>query len=147
MRKIFLLLSVVFIVFACGRGGTPKAVAENFLKAWMKGDFDEAKKYGTDDSKKLLDMMNNFKTIVEDSAMEKNTSFEILREKIEGDNATVYYKEEGSQAESHLPLIKLNGEWKVNVTKESINGTEGDGTIDIGATNTDTTAVDSIEPQ
>lgn len=128
---------------ACGKGNTPKAVADNFLKAWSKADFEEAKKYGTDDSKKLLDMMNSFKTMVEDTSFKRDMNYEIVREKVEGDNATVFYKEEGSNVESHLPLVKVNGEWKVNVSKESINGAEGDGTIDIGATNTDTTSIDT----
>lgn len=139
MNKLHYVLMVVFLLFtSCKRSEKPKDVADHFLSAWSKGDFEEAKNYGTEDSKKLLDMMNNFKLMVEDSTFEKETKYKITREKIEGDNATVYYKEEGNSGESHLSLVKIYGEWKVNVSKESINGTEGDGTIDLGATNTDT---------
>lgn len=144
MKKLLTFFVITGLIFtACKKGDKPKDVADHFLSAWSKGDFEEAKNYGTEDSKKLLDMMNNFKMMVEDSTFKKEMKYEITREKIEGDNATVYYKEEGSNGESHLALVKVNGEWKVNVSKESINGTEGDGTIDIGATNTDTLSTDT----
>lgn len=136
-NRILLFAVAMAFMFACSSGDSPKAVAENFLTAWSKADFEDAKKFGTDDSKKLLDMMNSFKTMVDDSTLKHETPFEIIREKIEGDKAIIFYKEEGNPVESQLPLVKVNGKWKVNVTKESINGTEGNAAIDIGATNTD----------
>ena len=145
MKKLLLVFGMaVLVLTACNKQNTPKAVADNFLKAWTSSDFEEAKKYGTEDSKKLLDMMNSFKSMVTDSSFNKEKEYKITKEKTEGDNATVYYKVAGNNVEEHLQLVKVNGEWKVNVSKESINGTEGNGTIDIGATNTDTTSADTI---
>lgn len=145
MKKFIFLLVLSACVISCRKSDSPKEVADSFLQAWSKADFEEAKEYGTEESKKLLDMMNSFKTMSEDSSFSTEISYDITREKVEGDNATVYYKEEGSKGEQALNLIRVNGEWKVNMSKESINGAEGDGTIDIGATNTDTTTVDSAD--
>jgi hypothetical protein len=80
--------------------------------------------------------MNGFTKMSADSTS-KDLKFEITREKIDGENATVYYKEEGREGELQLPMVKLDGKWKVLLSKESINNTEGSN-MDIGATSTDT---------
>ena len=144
MKKnlFYTVIISISLLYACSDGNTPRAVSENFLKAWSKGDYDAAKMYGNEDSKKLLDMMNSFKKMVNDSIAKKELAFKITRDKIEGDKATVFYKEEGSNNESQLPLVKVDREWKVAISKESINGTEGSGIIDIGATSMDTTSTE-----
>ena len=100
-------------------------------------DFETAKKYGTEETSKLLDMMSGFKKMSADSTG-KDLKFEITREKIENENATVYYKEEGKEGELELPMVKTDGKWKVLLSKESINNSEGVNMLDAGATNTDT---------
>ena len=142
MRKIFLsrisLFSVMVLIFACTSNDTPKSVADKFLKAMSSQDFETAKKYGTEETSKLLDMMSGFKKMSADSTG-KDLKFEITREKIENENATVYYKEEGKEGELELPMVKTDGKWKVLLSKESINNSEGVNMRDAGATNTDTT--------
>ena len=142
MRKIFLsrisLFSVMVLIFACASNDTPKSVADKFLKAMSSQDFETAKKYGTEETSKLLDMMSGFKKMSADSTG-KDLKFEITREKIENENATVYYKEEGKEGELELPMVKTDGKWKVLLSKESINNSEGVNMLDAGATNTDTT--------
>ena len=141
MRKIFLsrisLFSVMVLIFACTSNDTPKSVADKFLKAMSSQDFETAKKYGTEETSKLLDMMSGFKKMSADSTG-KDLKFEITREKIENENATVYYKEEGKEGELELPMVKTDGKWKVLLSKESINNSEGVNMRDAGATNTDT---------
>ncbi|HNQ61529.1 MAG TPA: DUF4878 domain-containing protein [Bacteroidia bacterium] len=133
----FLFLSTLLFLFSCSGGDSPKAVAEKYLKAIGSYDFDAAKKYGTEDTGKLLEMMSGFAKMVPDSTKD-DIRFTILEERIEGEKAVVVYKEEGEEAEVSLNLLKVEGKWKVNMTKESINEAESGNTMDVGATQTDT---------
>lgn len=132
-------LIVILFLFSCSGGDSPKAVAENYLKAIGSYDFEGAKKYGTEDTGKLLDIMIGFAKMVPDST-KNEINFTILDEKIEGDKAVVIYKEEGQQGEVPLNLMRVDGKWKVNMTKESINEAESGNVMDLGATQTDTSS-------
>ena len=72
-----LIISVLF--YACGGNDNPKSVAEKFLKAMGSQNFDEAKKYGTVETEKLLDMMSGFTKMSPDTAG-KDMKFEITHE-------------------------------------------------------------------
>jgi predicted glutamine amidotransferase len=139
MKKInsVLLVASFIVFFACNGSDTPRSVAEKFLDAMSSQDFEEARKYGTDETEKLLDMMSGFKKMTNDSSI-ANVKYEIIREKIEGEKATIFYTEEGREGELQLPLVKQEGKWKVLMSKETINSTDGLNTVDVGATSTDT---------
>ena len=115
---------VLFLFFiACSNSG-PKPVAENFLTALSKLDFEKAKTYGTEDTGKLLDMMNGFAKMIPDSSKHKESKFEITGEKIDGEKASVMYKEEGKEGEQSIPLVKVDGKWKVAMSKDNMNATQ-----------------------
>lgn len=141
--QILLICSLVALSVACGGGDSPKSVAENFLKAMNSMDFEGAKKYGTEDTGKLLDMMSGFAEMVPDSTKANETKIEITGEKVEGDKATVTYKEDGREGEIPLNLVKVDGKWKVSMSKESMSGSDG-AAMDIGATSLDST---SLQPE
>jgi hypothetical protein len=132
-------LMVCFLI-ACS-GNSPKSVAENFLKAMNKMDFEGAKKYGTEDTNKMLDMLSGFAKMMPDSA-KKEVKTEIVSEKVEGDKATYTYKEKDKEEEQTIHLVKVDGKWKVAMSKDDMNSGAGDqNTMDSGATTTDTTSV------
>jgi hypothetical protein len=140
MRKIIrylLLMQILIIVVSCGSSDTPRAVADKFLKALSTEDFEVAKKYGTKDTEKLLEMYNGIKKMTVDSVRAEH-KYEITGEKVEGDNATIFYKEDHKPGMNQLSMIKVDGKWKVMLTKEAINTAEGDNSLEIGATSTDT---------
>ena len=140
-----ILLSVIVATFiACGGGDTPKSVAEKFLKSLNKMDYETAKKYGSEDTGKLLDMMSGFANLMPDSAKQER-SFEMKEEKINGDKATVTYAASGEEGEQSLNLIKIDGKWKVAMSKDSMNDTEGS-SMDAGATSTDTSSANETVP-
>ena len=147
MKNLFLktgtALMIAFLV-ACSGGNSPKGVAENFLKAKSKLDFEGAKKYGTEDTGKLLDMFSSFTKMMPDSAKNKTLKIDIISEKEDGEKATVIYKEEGNDGEQTLNLVKVDGKWKVAMSKDNLNG--GAGSMESGATNTDTTATAGTAP-
>ncbi len=139
LKKTIILLAVLFssILISCISSDSPKSVAEKFLNAMGKQDFENAKKYGTRETEKLLDMMSGFSKMSADTVALREMKFEIINEDINGDNAIVFYREEGREGELQLPMVKLDGKWKVLLSKESINSSDA-ATVDMGATNTDT---------
>ena len=136
--------AILVFLISCGGGDSPKSVAEHFLKAMNKMDFETAKKYGSEDTGRLLDMMSGFSKMIPDSAREEK-SFEIKDELIDGDKATVTYIQAGEPGEQSLDLVKIDGKWKVAMSKDSMNGEE-DGSLDSGATSTDTSS-SIVEPE
>jgi hypothetical protein len=128
MKSLFKKSVSLFLVllFAACSNNSPKSVAGNFLSALNKMDFEAAKKYGTEDTGKLLDMMSGFAKMIPDSSKKNETKFSITGEKIDGDKATVTYTEEGKEGEQSIPLMKVNGEWKVAMSKDSMNDSEGE---------------------
>jgi hypothetical protein len=146
MKNVLLKASttaMICFLVACS-GNSPKSVAENFLKAMNKMDFDGAKKYGTEDTNKMLDMLGGFAKMMPDSAKKEDVKTEITSEKVEGDKATYTYKEVGKDGEQTIHLVKVDGKWKVAMSKDDMNGgtgTEEQNTMDSGATTTDTTSI------
>lgn len=136
-----IIVSIILILsYACNNSDSPRAVAEKFLKAMSAKDFETAKKYGTEETEKLLDMMSGLTKMSQDTT-NHTMKFEITKENVSGENAIIYYHEEGRDGELQLPMVKLDGKWKVLLSKESINSSEGANTIDMGATNTDTVKI------
>jgi len=130
---------LIFLI-ACSGSESPKGVAKNFLNAMNKLDFEGAKKYGTEDTGKLLDMMSGFIKMMPDSSKGRESKTEMIAEKIDGEKATVTYKEEGKNEEMTLDLVKVEGKWKVAMSKDNMNGGSGD--MESGATNTEPGAQD-----
>lgn len=142
--KTFVIALLSAVITSCGGGDSPKSVAENFLKAMNKMDFETAKKYGSEDTGKLLDMMSSFAKLMPDSA-KKERSFEMKDEKINGDKATVTYVSSGEEGEQTVSLIKVDGKWKVAMGKDSMNDEEPS-SMDSGATSTDTSSISEPMP-
>ena len=133
--SIFLLVILNLINQGCSKSDSPRAVAEKFFNEMSVQNFDAAKQYGTAETENLLNMMNGFKKISADTTL-KEVKYEILRESLSGDNAIIFYLEDGKKGELQLPMTREKGKWMVNMNKESINNS--DPSMDLGATNLDT---------
>ena len=115
-------LLLLFII-SCTSSNSPRPVAENFLNAFEQRDFTEAKKYSTKETIKLLQVLERISK--EDATQKKEPhAIAITSEEIAGDKATVYFKEDGNDAEQKLMLKKVAVEggkekqWRVVLTKE-----------------------------
>jgi hypothetical protein len=135
MKQFICCFLLIFIIASCKDNDTPRSVADSYLSALGQRNYESAKKYGTEDTEKLLDMLIAYDKMVYDS-MKTETKYEIVGEKISGDKATILYKEAGKLNQISLPMVKKEGKWKVDMTKETLNESES-GTMDIGATNSD----------
>ena len=143
LRNLSILF--LFLLAAC-TSNSPKSVAEDYLKAFNKQDYEKAKDYATDDTKKLLDMFTSLAALTPDS-LKRDLDFKVLNEKIHGDTATVEYKSEGSTKVQSLTLRKVEGKWKVAASKDTINELEGGELMETGATNFDTSGTEEQNPE
>ncbi len=130
MKQLFrfsIVLSVLFIFSACTTPG-PNQVAENFLIHFFNGEYDKAKKYATPETKELLLYMQNEKDNLpaeEKAQLEALKSVEVSDFVCEmGDNKktatcsfVVQDTKSGDQQDGEVDLRKVDGKWKVHLTK------------------------------
>jgi len=135
-KKTLIIFLLPVMLIACN-GSSPKSVAQKYLEAIGKMDFETARKYGTEETGKMLDMLAGFEKMIPDS-MKKDKHPSIISVKTEGDHSTCTYREDGSSADQYIHLIKKDGDWKVVMTKDDMNGNSGNLNMDSGATSLDT---------
>ncbi|MBL7923290.1 MAG: DUF4878 domain-containing protein [Bacteroidia bacterium] len=121
-----LFLYVILIaVVSCRKDAGPRPVAEQFLKALQQRDYQEAGKYGTRETVKLL---LQFEKIEKLNGLSNEGSapatITIVSEDIKGKTAVVYFREEGLDYEQKLTLQKVEHdgrwEWKVAMKKDEL---------------------------
>jgi len=141
MKKTLLSLMAVALVIvsmiSCGSKSDPKGVALNYLNALKKMDYETAKKFGTPETGKMLDMISSFSSMVPDSIKDqaKNVKIEIKEAKEEGDKCTVkFISSDKPDAEETLDLVKKDGKWLVNMTKDDMGGGASEPASEVGST-------------
>lgn len=129
MKKIILSMVAVAVmaitIVSCGSKSSPKEVAVNFNKALNNLDFEGAKKLGTPETGKMLDMLSSFSSMMPDSLKEqaKKYKVEAKDEVIDGDKAVVTITN-GEKGEEKMNLVKKDGKWLVNMSKDAMGGGE-----------------------
>lgn len=131
MKKLFLSLAAVamisFALFSCSSKSDPKDVAKNFLNALTQMDYEGAKKYGTPETGKMLEMLSSFATMMPDSAKAnaRKIKIDIKDAKTEGDKCSVTYHNSEKKDDQVLTLVKKDGKWLVDMSKDdSMNAGE-----------------------
>src|SRR5438094_962558 len=126
-RKYFFIYFIIALVSGCSQNN-PKTVAQKFLSASARMNYDEAKKYATPATAKLLDMLSATAEMTPDSVKKKRDSnFEIIREYGRNDTLSVIlYHVKNSDSDQTLNVVKRDGKWLVNVSKEEFNNREID---------------------
>src|ERR1044071_3726692 len=90
MKKLLLSLAATFVlaiaITSCNTN-SPKAAADKFLTSLYHMEYDKAKEVATEDTKKMLDMMAQFSSMMPDSTKEnaKKIKVDIKDVKEEGD--------------------------------------------------------------
>lgn len=115
IKTFCLLLGFLFI--GCS-SNNPEKAASAFLNAFNENDYEEARKYSTAETIKLIDLMENLSNLSEEP--EQKGTFEIVNSKIDGDVAYVTYKEGNDPETIDIMLKKIDGKWLVHITKEDI---------------------------
>lgn len=141
MKKTLLAVAILTtgMLFSCKSGGDPKAVLISFFDALAKKDAAAAKKFATEDSKSMLDLMEmGFKETdkVKDKPDDKfdKSQMEFGEPKIDGDKATIAVKEKSTGETTNFTLKKESGAWKVAFNKSSMMEMGMDKMKDAGST-------------
>ncbi|HMG14701.1 MAG TPA: hypothetical protein VK590_04595 [Saprospiraceae bacterium] len=112
MKKLFYFIIILSVVTACSEGlNSPKIVVKKFMFNLTHGNLEEAKKYCTDESVKLLAMSSMFAG----KNGYKELNYKILRDSIVGDQAWVFYLNNETKNENTMDLIKINDKWLVDL--------------------------------
>lgn len=91
---------------------SPSKVAMKFSQAVATGQVEEAKKYCTESTAKMLDMSAALGGMTENP----NYKMNILRDSIVDNLAYVFFTENDSDREQVMKLNKIDGEWKVSMS-------------------------------
>jgi hypothetical protein len=123
MKKMLFYAAAMLIVvtgmFSCNKN-TPEASAEKFLNGFLHMDFEAAKSVSTEETKKFVSMMQQLSpAMVNDSVKNeaKKIKVKIIDSEIKGDKAVVTFTTSESNAQQKLHLVKENGNWLVESTK------------------------------
>lgn len=134
MKKIILVIALLPVLFFVGCGGSmknadPKEVMTEFFKKLSQKDIEGAAKLATKDSKATLDMIKKGfdmaekmkgSTETQEDPTEEFKNVEIGEAKIDGDVATVPFKNTKKNAEFEFPLKKEDGAWKVDFSMATL---------------------------
>ncbi|MCQ2230242.1 MAG: DUF4878 domain-containing protein [Paludibacteraceae bacterium] len=112
MKKFFAFAILALFMVSCN---TPSKVAEKFSVAIAHGKVDEAKKYCTENTAKILDFSSSLGGM---SKIDPNYKIHILRDSVVDNIAYVFYTENDSPREHKMTLYKIDGEWKVNMDQK-----------------------------
>lgn len=112
---ILLVLSIMlgFGLTGCNQN-TPEARAERFLNSLYRMEYQEAKTMATEETVKVLDMMEQFSSMMPDSVREnaKRIRIDIVSVEKQGeDRATITYTTTESEQENTLDMVRQNEEW------------------------------------
>ena len=144
MKKLIfsvVALLAVAITFTSCNTNSPKDVAQKWLTSFYHMDYETAKKYSTEDTKKLLATFQQFSVLSSDSVKEqmKKLKVEVKDVKEKGDTAIVMYVISDNPKEQKLKLLKQQGKWLVAKTKQ-------DDMNDESSTSTEPPAADTTAP-
>ncbi|MFP4289916.1 MAG: hypothetical protein ACLFQS_11725 [Bacteroidales bacterium] len=109
---LFLILALTLI--ACDPETKVKAVADKFLTHIEKGEFEEATQYATKETGQILAMAASFM----EEEIREQPPHEDLRCLVEEDGNTAKCSYQVGDETETINLIKVDGEWKVHLTKE-----------------------------
>lgn len=140
MRKAF-YVSLVLLVFALGTiscsKNTPKEVAFNWLTAVNHMDFESAKKYSTDDTKRLLSEISELTGNLTDSTKKELKKIVVTVKDVKVDSNTAvatYITSDNPGKDQTLDLVKKDSQWLVRFTKGQVEVPVNEEVIDTAAT-------------
>lgn len=119
---LLLLFSFSILTVSCKKEPSPEQVAQKFLNAFNERKYDEARKYATPETGKLIDVMEKLTENLE--SQEQPTTppaIEVLSHTVDGDKATVTFRESETGEEQELSMKLVEGKWLVHLTKEDIS--------------------------
>jgi hypothetical protein len=116
MRKInvYIILLVLFAFVSCKRTEGPETVTRKFANHFALKEYEEAKQYGTENTRHLMEMMQILSSI---GYYPPEDQVDLIEDKdvqctISGDTAICIYMEYGEPAE--ITLVRQDNKWLVD---------------------------------
>ena len=137
MKKIiiaFTTLLLVAVMSVSCNNNSPKDVATTWLTSFYHIDYETAKKVSTEETKTLLSSLQQFTNMLPDSNKKdmKKIVVNVKSVKEDGDKAVATYTTSDSPGKDQtLPLVKQNGKWLVQFSKN--DQMDGSGPAENGA--------------
>ncbi|TAJ11366.1 DUF4878 domain-containing protein [Marinilabiliaceae bacterium JC017] len=118
MKKVLIVLATVCLIAACS-STSPEEVAKKFVENVAQQKFDEAKKLATPGTCELLDMARGLGDVFGGKKVEPDFDykFKLVNKVKEDDKYIITYLNE-KEEEQKLTVIKMEGEWKVDASKD-----------------------------
>lgn len=109
------------ILFAACNNNSPKSVADKFLTSFYHMEYDKAREVATEDTKNLIDLVEQFSASTPDSAKQEARKIKIdIKDVQEQENeAVVTYSISSEPGEYKLNMVKENEEWLANFSKQN----------------------------
>ena len=104
------------------QGASPEKVVKSFLTALQKADFEKAKKYGDENTGKLMDLMKMMAEQMPKGTEQKHGKVTNVDCEIDGDKGVckACCNADG-EALQDVPVQKIDGKWLVVMNKEDMN--------------------------
>lgn len=123
MKKLLsslIIIALCALTFASCNSNSPKKVAEKWLTNFYHMDYKAAKETSTEKTKSVLDMLEQLGAMLPDSQKQNAKKIQITVKDVkeEGDKATATYTVSDEPQEKTIGLVKENGKWLVNYTKQ-----------------------------
>jgi Domain of unknown function (DUF4878) len=150
MKKVLVSFSTLLLIavmsVSCNKN-SPKDVASAWLTSFYHLDYETAKKTSTEDTKSLLATLQQFTSMVPDSNKKemKNITVNVKDVKQVNDTSAVatYTTSDNPGKDQSLNLLKQNGKWLVQFSKNDQMGGAADTT---GAATEQPAGADSTTP-
>lgn len=110
MKKLLFTL-IAFTLLMCSCSSGPKNAAQQFTENLAKGKIEEAKKYATESTGKLLDMAAS----MGGAKVNPDFKYVFVKDSIVDNKAWVTFKSSSDDKEQTLELVKIDGDWKVDI--------------------------------
>ncbi len=129
MKKFYYILLIVLALLALSACGNKiESTARSFFDAMEKQDIAKMKDYVTEEGQQILTMAEAFTAEMSEEqkdGMEK-MKYKILETTEDGDNAVVSFEQwevdnPEDKETNELKLTKIDGEWKVDLSKEDMD--------------------------
>lgn len=133
MKKSFNLFVAaavaVFMISCSGDSNGPEKTAEKYLKLLAEGNYDEAAKLGTEDTKNMLNLIKTFSAGQKPEKQNevKNVKCTVAED---GSTADCTYCCNDQGSDDKITMKKVDGNWLVDMKKEN---PMGDMDMDMGA--------------
>jgi hypothetical protein len=115
------LFSVVLVSCKTGKDlankNTPEYAAEMFLTHLNRLEFEQAKLYGTETTKSIVNLMQSMVALVPEQPAPQDVKVFVSHCDVLGDSGICYYT--ANEKSESIEMLRVDGVWLVNLKKES----------------------------